>query len=159
MKILLESVNVLPRKVVIDTSLVIDLYAAPNENRASIAEEVARLIMQGAAEAYAPKLLIIEITGVLSRYLSEEELNLVLDTLPPIKLIPEEAIYEEAIRVARKTGSRAADAYYIAVATTVNGVLLTNDRKQAQNARMFGVKAYYLIENVEKVRNLFSYNT
>ena len=38
MRISLESVNVLPRKVIIDASLVIDLYAAPNENRASIAE-------------------------------------------------------------------------------------------------------------------------
>ena len=159
MRILLEGVNVLPRKVVIDASLVIDLYAAPNEDRASIAEEVARVITQGGVEAYAPKLLIVEITGVLSRYLSEEELNLVLDTLPPIKLIPEEAIYEEAIKIARRTGSRAADAYYIAVATTVNGVLLTNDRKQAQNAKKFGVEAYYLMENMEKVRNLFSYNT
>ena len=159
MRILLESVNALPRKVVIDASLVIDLYAAPNENRASMAEDVARLIMQGDVEAYAPKLLIVEITSVLSRYLSEEELNLVLDTLPPIKLIPEEAIYEEAIKVARRTGSRAADAYYIAVATTVNGILLTNDRKQAQNAKKFGIKAYYLIEDMEKTRNLFSYNT
>ncbi len=149
----------MPRKIVVDASLVIDLYAAPNESRASIAEEVTRLIMQGVVEAYAPKLLIVEITGVLSRYLSEEELNLVLDTLPPIKLVPEEAIYEEAIRVARKTGSRAADAYYIAVATTVNGVLLTNDRIQAQNAKKFGVEAYYLVENMEEFRNLFNYNT
>ncbi len=80
--------NISPRKIVIDTSLAIDLYAAPNESLASIAEEVTRLIMQGVVEAYAPKLLIIEITGVLSRYLSEEELNLVLDTLPPIKPKP-----------------------------------------------------------------------
>ena len=48
--------------------------------------------------------MVVEIVGVLSRYLSEEELDPVLDTLPMIKLIPEEAIYEKAVKVARKQG-------------------------------------------------------
>jgi len=138
----------LPKKVVVDASLIVDLYAAPNEERASIAEEVVTWISKGVIEAYAPKLLIVEVVGVLSRYLSGEELDLVLDSLPLIKLIPEESIYEEAIRIARETGSRAADAYYIAVALTINGALLTNDRRQGQNARKAGVKAYYLIEEI-----------
>jgi len=120
--------------------------------RASIAEEVVTWISKGVIEAYAPKLLIVEVVGVLSRYLSGEELDLVLDSLPLIKLIPEESIYEEAIRIARETGSRAADAYYIAVALTINGALLTNDRRQAQNARKAGVKAYYLIEEIKEAR-------
>ncbi|MEM1611269.1 MAG: type II toxin-antitoxin system VapC family toxin [Sulfolobales archaeon] len=98
-------------------------------------------IMQGSVKAYAPKLLIVEIVGVLTRYLLEEELDLALDTLPSIKLIPEETIYEEAIRIARKTGSRAADTYYIAVASIVNEVLLTNDRIQAQNAKKAAIEA------------------
>ncbi len=146
----------LPKKVVVDASLIVDLYAAPTEERASIAEEVVTWITRGIVEAYAPKLLIVEVIGVLSRYLSEEELDLVLDTLPPIKLIPEEIIYEKAIQVARRTGSRAADAYYIAVALTVNGILLTNDRKQAQNARKVNVEAYYLPEEMKKVRNIIN---
>ncbi|MEM1611512.1 MAG: type II toxin-antitoxin system VapC family toxin [Sulfolobales archaeon] len=145
----------MPRRIVIDASLLIDLYAAPDENRASIAEEIVKWIMQGSAEAYAPKLLIVEIVGVLTRYLLEEELDLALDTLPSIKLIPEETIYEEAIRIARKTGSRAADAYYIAVASIVNGVLLTNDRIQAQNAKKAAIEAYYLVEEIEMVKRLF----
>ena len=66
----------MPKKVIADASLVIDLYAAPNEDRAAVAEEVAKRITQGVAEAYAPKLLIVEVVGVLSRYLSEEELDL-----------------------------------------------------------------------------------
>ena len=37
-RILLRSVSVLLRKVVLDASLLIDLYAASNEDRASIAE-------------------------------------------------------------------------------------------------------------------------
>lgn len=79
-------------------------------------------------EAYAPKLLMIEVFGVLARHLSKEDLDLVITFFPPIRLVPEEVFYDEAVKIARNTGSRAADAYYIAVASTVNGILLTNDK-------------------------------
>jgi predicted nucleic acid-binding protein len=151
-------VNALVKRVIVDASVVIDLYAAPSEDRASIAEEVARWILEGSVEAYAPKLLVVEVAGVLSRYLSEEELDLVLDSLPPVRLVPEEAIYGEAVRIARRTGSRAADAYYIAVAATVNGALLTNDKRQARNAVKAGIEAYYLLEDMEKARNLITHH-
>ncbi len=159
MRNLAKSVNVLSRKVVIDASLIVDLYAAPNEKRASIAEEVTTWITRGVMEAYVPKLLMVEIVGVLSRYLSEDELDLVLDTLPSIRLIPEEAIYDEAVQIARKTGSRAADSYYIAVASIINGILLTNDRRQAKNAKKANIEAYYLVEEMEKVRSIVYPNT
>ncbi len=147
------SVNVLANKrVVIDSSLIIDLYAAPNDMRASIAEEVASWIATHLVEAYAPKLLMVEVLGVLARHLSEEDLDLVMVSFPPIKLVPEEVIYNEAIRIARSTGSRAADAYYIAVASIVNGILLTNDKQQRQNAKKVGIEAYYLIEEKEKAK-------
>ena len=142
----------MPKKVVIDASLIIDLYAAPNEARALLAEEVTSWVMKSLVEAYAPKLLIVEVIGVLSRYLSDEEVDLVLNYFPPIKLIPEEVIYEEAIRIARKTGSRAADAYYIAVASIINGVLLTNDIKQVRNSRKANIEAYYIVEEMEKAK-------
>jgi len=63
-------VDVLPKKAVINASLIIDLNAAPNEERASIVEEVATWITKSVVEAYTPKLLMVEVVGVLSRYLS-----------------------------------------------------------------------------------------
>ena len=147
------SVNALANKrVVVDASLIIDLYAAPNDMRASIAEEVLSWITAGLVEAYAPKLLMVEVLGVLARYLSEEDLELVTSSFPPIKLVPEEVFYNEAIRIARSTGSRAADAYYIAVTSIVSGILLTNDKQQRQNAKKAGIEAYYLIEEKEKAK-------
>ena len=145
--------NVLASKrVVVDASVVIDLYAAPDDRRASIAEEVMSWVTAGFVEAYAPKLLVVEVLGVLARYLSEEKLELVTSSFPPIKLVPEEVFYDEAVKTARRTGSRAADAYYIATALTINGILLTNDRRQKQSARKAGVEAYYLVEEVEIVK-------
>ena len=140
------------KRVVVDASVIIDLYAAPDDRRASIAEEVMSWVTAGFVEAYAPKLLVVEVLGVLARYLSEEKLELVTSSFPPIKLVSEEVFYDEAVRIARRTGSRAADAYYVATASTINGMLLTNDRRQKQDARKAGVKAYYLIEEIEMVK-------
>jgi len=140
------------KRVVVDASVVIDLYAAPDDRRASIAEEVMSWVTAGFVEAYAPKLLVVEVLGVLARYLSEEKLELVASSFPPIKLVPEEVFYDEAVKIARRTGSRAADAYYIATALTINGILLTNDRHQKQSARKAGVEAYYLVEEIEIVK-------
>jgi len=90
-------VNVLANKrVVVDASVIIDLYAAPDDRRASIAEEVMSWVTAGFVEAYAPKLLVVEVLGVLARYLSEEKLELVTSSIPPIKLVPEEVFYDEA---------------------------------------------------------------
>lgn len=44
--------NVLPRKVVIDASLVVDLYAAPTEEHASIAEELVTWIARGFCKGF-----------------------------------------------------------------------------------------------------------
>ncbi|MCD6096116.1 MAG: type II toxin-antitoxin system VapC family toxin [Thermoprotei archaeon] len=148
------------KRVVVDASLIIDLYTAPDDMRASIAEEVLSWITTGLVEAYAPKLLMVEVLGVLARYLSDEDLELVMSSFPPIKLIPEEVFYDEAVRIARSTGSRVADAYYIAVASIINGILLTNDRRQKQNARKVGIETYYLIEEKEVAKQsiLLSHN-
>ena len=51
----------LTKKIVIDVSLIIDLYAAPNDIRASIAEDVMSWVASHLVEAYAPKLLVIEV--------------------------------------------------------------------------------------------------
>ncbi len=69
-----------------------------------------------------------------------------------MKLVSEEVFYDEAVRIARRTGSRAVDAYYIATELTINWMPLTNDRRQKQNARKAGVEAYYLIGEIEIVK-------
>ncbi len=49
-----------------------------------------------------------------------------------------------------KTGSRAADAYFIATAKLTNSILITNDRVMAKNAKKAGIEAYYLIEEFDE---------
>ena len=96
--------NALVKRIAIDVSVIIDLYAVSNDVRASIAEEVASWAAKNLVEAYAPKSLVVEVFGVLARHLSREELDLVAASFPPIRLVPEEAFHDKAIEIARSTG-------------------------------------------------------
>ncbi len=93
------------RRVVIDASIVVDLFAAPDDRRAGIAEEVTSWIERGLVAAYAPRILVVEVAGVLSRRLEPRDVEVALAAVEPLlNLLPEEAIYDVAVEVARRTG-------------------------------------------------------
>ena len=74
---------------------------------------------------------------------------IVEDILEDVKLIPNPD--DLAFEVAIKTGSRAADAYFIATARLTNSILVTNDKIMVKNAKKAGVKAYYLLKDFNEV--------
>ncbi|MCS7145044.1 MAG: PIN domain-containing protein, partial [Archaeoglobaceae archaeon] len=55
-----------------------------------------------------------------------------------------------AIEVSLKTGCRAIDAYFIATAKLTNSILITNDQIMANNAKKYGIEAYYLLEEFDR---------
>lgn len=57
-----------------------------------------------------------------------------------------------AFSIAFETGSRAIDAFFIAAAEIKNVILVSNDKIQAESARKFGVEAYYLLEEFDRVK-------
>ena len=67
-------------------------------------------------------------------------------------LIVEPEIYGIAFSIAFETGSRAIDSFYIAASKIKNAILVSNDKIQVESARKFGVEAYYLLEEFEKVK-------
>ena len=104
-------------------------------------------------EAYAPRLMLVEVAAVLSRRLDRRDVETAVAVIEPlVTLLPEDTLYDTALGVALETGSRAADAYYIAAAIVTDSKLLTNDRVQALNARRAGIEAYYLLESLEEAR-------
>lgn len=72
-----------------------------------------------------------------------------------ITLVGEREIFQEALDIALKTHSRAADAYYIATAKRFNAVLLTNDRRMTKNAELSGVNSIYVLEEHSKLDEIF----
>ncbi len=137
------------KRVVIDASVAVDLIVGRDEARVGVAEEFFNLVQKGFIEVYAPRLFLVETGGVIVRYiprnLAEEAVNRLAKI---VATVPDEVFYKESIRIALKTGSRGADAYYIGLANTLNIPLATNDRVQAINARKSGVRAFYLIEEI-----------
>ncbi len=107
------------------------------------------MVQRNEVEAYAPRLFLAEVAGVIVRFVpkavSEEALRKLMGL---VITVPDDLFYRKAIEIALSTGSRGADAYYIGLAITLNAPLVTNDRKQATNARRAKVKAFYLVEEM-----------
>ncbi len=135
--------------VVVDTSVFVDSILEFDEYRTKIAEDLLETIQNESLEIVNPVLFRVELAGVLSRKLPENRVKLIVeDILEDVKLIPNPD--DLAFEVAIKTGSRAADAYFIATAKLTNSILVTNDRIMVKNAKKAGIDAYYLIEEFDK---------
>jgi len=65
--------------------------------------------------------------------------------------VAEEELFNEAYRLAPVVKGRAADLYYIAVAHVTCSMLLSSDRRQIEGAKRAGVKAYYVVGEIEHV--------
>jgi len=134
--------------IVVDTSVWVDLFITKNSIRSYLAEKAFEIIEEMEIEIYAPKLFVIEFTSTMKR--------LAGDLIPTgifekINLLDEAVIFETAKDIAIKVHPRAADAYFIATAKLTDSILITNDRVMANNAKKYGIEAYYLIEESDNV--------
>jgi len=136
--------------LVIDASVAIDLFAGRNVQRAALAEEVFRCTASGNISVYAPRLFLVEVAGVLVRFLAPSLVEEVVNRLEEeINIIGDGLYFERAVKIALATGSRGADAYYIGLAEAIEAPLVTSDKVQAQNAKRAGVRAYYVLDERE----------
>ena len=134
---------------VVDTSVFVDSILEYDKSRTKMAEDLLEIIQNASLEVVDPFLFKVELAGVLSRKLPRNRVELIVkDILEDVRLIPNPD--DLAFEVAIKTGSRAADAYFIATAKLTNSILITNDKIMVNNARGYGIEAYYLIEEFDK---------
>jgi len=132
-------------RIVLDASIVVDAYAGRSKERREAVLSLLEMLDAVGAELVEPRLFVVEIAGVLVRYIKPEDVVRVLALLEGVaRLVPETEYWGLAKDIALKTGSRAADSYYIAVARLTDALLVTSDRPQAVSARRAGVEAYYL---------------
>ena len=138
--------------VVVDTSVFVDSVLEYDKSRTKMAEDLLETIQSASLEIVGPILFKVELAGILSRKLPRNRVKLIVeDILGDVKLIPNPD--DLAFEVAVKTGSRAADAYFIATAKITNSILITNDKVMAKNAKKANIEAYYLIEEFDKAVN------
>ncbi len=135
-------------KFVIDASLLIDSFSLFDKSRRELSLRVFDAIK--AHELYAPKLCQVEFVSVLRRFTPEEKVRRFMNVFDFITLVGESEFFEDALELSFKIHSRAADSYYISTSKILNAILLTNDRKMAENAKKSDVKAFYILEEFEE---------
>ena len=137
--------------IVFDTSIYIDALIPAIENRNVHAREIIKITTNQNFEIFEPRTFIVELVGVLSRFKRRGEVKSVLNILNFVNIISENEIFEVALDIAFETHCRAIDSYFIATSELTNSILISNDRIMVNNAKKYGIKAYYLIEEVDKV--------
>ncbi len=142
------------KRVVLDASIAIDLFAGRDRARIDSAEKIfiCFKIKSGYVKVFAPRLFLAEVSGVLVRFLPPSRVRSIVQRLEhEIIVVGDDAYFRESIEVALGTGSRGADSYYIGLARMLGAILITSDRIQASNAKRAGIKAYFVLEEVDDI--------
>ncbi|MEM3927953.1 MAG: type II toxin-antitoxin system VapC family toxin [Archaeoglobaceae archaeon] len=134
--------------IVLDTSIFVDYLFEKNEKRKEIARKM--LGQLEGKEVAVPKVFLIELISIGRRLGFKIKKEDVLEFYSELTFVGEEEIIEILFDVAETVHPRAIDAYFIATAKLTNSILITNDRIMAENAKEYGIEAYYLVEEFDK---------
>ncbi|MEM4689568.1 MAG: type II toxin-antitoxin system VapC family toxin [Archaeoglobaceae archaeon] len=134
--------------IVLDTSIFVDYLFEKNEKRKEIARKM--LGQLEGKEVAVPKVFLIELISIGRRLGFKIKKEDVLEFYSELTFVGEEEIIEILFDVAETVHPRAIDAYFIATAKLTNSILITNDRIMAENAKKYGIEAYYLFDEFDK---------
>jgi predicted nucleic acid-binding protein len=141
--------------IVIDNSVFIDLIFEYNRERTEKADTLFELLEGDEIPILEPKVFRIELIGQLVRRMNKNvALTVAEDFFSGINFIGDSELSDVAFSIAFETGSRAIDSFYIAASKINNAILVSNDKIQVESAIKFGVDAYYLLDEFEKVKKM-----
>jgi len=139
--------------IVVDASVFVDLIFDYSTERTAIADGLFKLIEENKIPIFQPDAFKIEIVGQLVRRLKKEEATALADEMfGGMNFIATPDLFEIAFSIAFQTGSRAIDSFYIAAAKLEDTLLVSNDKRQVESAKKFGVDVFYLLNEFEEVR-------
>jgi hypothetical protein len=139
--------------IIVDTSVFLDELFKFDQKRHDKARILFRLIEEKDVLIVEPEIFKIELIGQLVRRMEKAEATILYDSIVKrlefVKTKDSEGI---AFSIAFETGSRAIDTFFIAAAKIGSAHLVSNDKIQVESARKYGVEAYYLLDEFEKVK-------
>lgn len=135
--------------LVIDTSVFVDYLFEEDDNRNKTANEFLNSI-EGLT-VFIPKIFLIELISVAKRLGIKISRKDVEELVADFEALSEDFVFEEAFNVAEQVHPRAADSYFIASAKLTNSILVSSDRLMVSNGRKYGIEAYYLLEELDRV--------
>ncbi len=138
--------------LVVDVSVFIDRLFIYDERRSSRASSLFKLIDEKSLNIFEPYVFGIELASQLirrkPRSITKRLYNEIMDKI----IIVDEIEYDLLLDIALSTACRAIDAFYIATASIASAMLVSADKVMVDNARKYGVEAYYIY-------NINDYNT
>ena len=139
--------------IVVDTSVFLDELFKFDQERHEKARILFRLIQERDILIVEPGIFKIELIGQLVRRMEKDEATILYESIVKrLEFVRTKDLDGIAFSIAFETGSRAVDSFYIAASKIKNTLLVSNDRIQIESARKYGVDAYYLLEEFEKVK-------
>ncbi|MBC8522278.1 MAG: type II toxin-antitoxin system VapC family toxin [Methanomicrobia archaeon] len=141
--------------IVVDTSVFLDELFKFDQKRHEKARIFFRLIQERDILILEPEIFKVEIIGQLVRRMERDEATIVYESIVKrLEFVKTKDLDGIAFSIAFETGSRAIDSFYIAASKIKNAILVSNDKIQVESARKFGVEAYCLLEEFEKVKEM-----
>jgi len=138
--------------IVVDASVFIDLLFEYNYERTHSAEELFSILEEKGISILEPDLFKVELTGQIARRVKKNLAPKICEEIfQELIFIDTSKIFNEALSTAMRTGSRAADSFYIAAAKVEQAILISNDRFQIENAKASGVEVYSLLKDKEQI--------
>ncbi len=141
--------------LVVDVSVFIDRLFIYDEKRSSRAHNLFKVIGDKGLNIFEPQVFGIELASQLIRRKSKAVARKLYNEIMDRIIIVDEIEYDLLLDIALSTACRAIDAYYIATANIIHGILVSADKIMVNNARKYGIEAYY-IHNLEDYNTLIS---
>ncbi len=138
--------------LIVDVSVFIDRLFIYNEERSSRARNLFKLIDDKGLNIFEPQVFGIELASQLVRRKTRATARKLYNDIIDKVIVIDDIEYDLLLDIAFSTACRAIDAYYIAVASIISGLLVSADKIMVNNARKYGIEAYY-------IHNLDDYNT
>ena len=148
--------------IVVDVSVFIDRLFIYSEERSRRARDLFRYIDKVSLNVFEPQVFGVELASQLVRRKPRMIARRLYEEIIDRVIILEDIDYELLLDIAFQTGCRAIDAYYTAAASLVSGILVSADKIMVDNARKYGVEAYYILDTndynklVSKIRRTTS---
>jgi len=147
----------MPINITCDTTVIVKGFVPPKRRKHdeiyqeqlrlhNKAKEILRKVEFGEYELHIPLIAFVEIACVISRLTNDEEsVKLAISFLGQYAhAYPDMILFDKAIKIGMKTKASGFDVLFLACAEFTNSILITDDRKQYEKAKGYGLKAEFL---------------
>ena len=112
----------------------------------NIARGILLGVEQGTYKLHIPLIAFVEVACVVSRLTNDEEsVKLAISFLwQHAKPYPDMVLFERAIKIGIDTKASGFDVLFMACADITNSVLITDDRKQSEKAKEYGLDTKFM---------------